>query len=113
MIKSVRSRAIEERLEIYKEQRIDNQSKWYVSKSAFNKRRAKQWFWVSVILHSSAVVMLLFRIKNAGIGLPIEVLATSASAALTWLQAKKPQCWKRPVNAGLMERRWRYLWKFS
>lgn len=89
VMKGIRSRAIEERLEIYKQQRIDNQSKWYALKSAFNKRRAKQWFWVSVFLHSSAVVMLLYRIKNPTSSLPIEVLATSASAALTWLQAKK------------------------
>ena len=25
----------------------------------------------------------------------------------------EPCCWKRPVNAGPMERRWRYLWKFG
>jgi selenide,water dikinase len=29
------------------------------------------------------------------------------------VEDNEPQCWKRPVNAGLMERRWRYLWKFS
>ena len=33
--------------------------------------------------------MLLYRIQVPTITLPIEVIATSASAALTWLQAKK------------------------
>jgi hypothetical protein len=85
----IRSKSCGERLDIYKQQRIDNQSNWYALKSAFNKRRAKQWFWISIFLHSSAIVMLLYRIQNPIIGLPIEVIATAASAALTWLQAKK------------------------
>ena len=33
--------------------------------------------------------MLLYRIKNPGQGLPIEVVATAAGAVLTWLQGKK------------------------
>ena len=89
VMKDIRSKPIEERLEIYKIQRIDNQSNWYALKSAFNKRKAKQWFWVSVFLHSTAIIMLLYRIQNPIVGLPIEVIATAASAALTWLQAKK------------------------
>jgi hypothetical protein len=33
--------------------------------------------------------MLLYRIKDPSLSLPIEVIATAAGAALTWLQAKK------------------------
>jgi creatinase len=55
----------------------------------FNKRRAKQWFYVSVLLHSAAVAMLLYRIKDPVYSLPVEVVATAAGAVLTWLQAKK------------------------
>ena len=40
-------------------------------------------------VHSTAVFMLLYRIKEPGASLPIEVIATAASAVLTWLQAKK------------------------
>ncbi len=36
-----------------------------------------------------AIAMLLYRIKEPTISLPIEVIATAAAAALTWLQAKK------------------------
>lgn len=89
IMSSIRRKSIEDRLEIYKKQRIDDQANWYAMKSAFNKRKARQWFWVSVFLHSSAIAMLLYRIQMSTIALPIEVIATSASAALTWLQAKK------------------------
>lgn len=86
---SIRRLPVEKRLEIYQEQRIDNQANWYAKKSQINKRRSKQWFWVSVALHSIAVVMLLYRIRDPQIMLPVESVAVAAGAVLTWLQAKK------------------------
>lgn len=88
---NVRGLPISERLELYVTQRIQNQINWYWLKSGFNKRRAQQWFWVSVSLHSIAILMLLYRIKEPAFSLPVEVVATAAGAALTWLQAKKTQ----------------------
>lgn len=88
-MKAVRNLPLSERIDTYKKERIDDQSIWYSKKSQFNKRRAKQWFVVSIVLHSAAVLMLLYRIKEPTTSLPIGVIATSASAVLTWLQAKK------------------------
>ncbi|MBW2738535.1 MAG: DUF4231 domain-containing protein [Deltaproteobacteria bacterium] len=88
-MKRIRALSVAERLEIYKEQRIENQANWYSTKSLFNKRRAKQWFWVSVSLHAVAIAMLLYRINDPVYSLPVEVVATAAGAVLTWLQAKK------------------------
>jgi len=85
----IRALQLQERIGVYKEQRIQNQSNWYSVKSIWNKRRACQWFWVSVGLHSAAILMLLYRIKDPSIGLPVEVIATAAGVVLTWLQAKK------------------------
>lgn len=88
-MKEVRGLPVLERLSVYVEHRIQDQANWYWIKSRFNKRRAKQWFWVSVALHSIAILMLLYRIKDPSFSLPVEVVATAAGAALTWLQAKK------------------------
>ncbi len=88
-MRQIRLLSTEERLGIYKIQRIDNQANWYALKSQYNKQKAQQWFWASVALHLIAVIMLLYRIKDPMQGLPIEVVATAAGAALTWLQAKK------------------------
>ena len=85
----IRSLSWQERLTIYKDDRIDNQSVWYSKKSQFNKRRARLWFITSIILHILAIFMLLYRIKDPILSLPIEVIAAAASAVLTWLQAKK------------------------
>lgn len=86
---AVRNLPLEDRLEIYREQRVNNQATWYSLKSQFNKLRARQWFWVSVVLHATAILMLLYRIKDPTLGLPVEVIATAAGAVLTWLQANK------------------------
>ena len=86
---TIRSLSWEERLVIYKNDRVDNQSVWYSTKSLFNKRRAKQWFAASIVFHSIAILMLLYRIKDPKASLPIEVVAAAASAVLTWVQAKK------------------------
>lgn len=85
----IRKLSVEERLLLYKEQRIDNQANWYSLKSLFNKRRAQQWFWASVALHTTAIAFLLYRIKEPTLSLPVEVVATAAGAVLTWLQSKK------------------------
>lgn len=88
-MKAIRDLPVSDRLAIYVESRIQEQANWYWLKSGFNKRRAKQWFWVSVALHSIAIMMLLYRIKDPSLSLPVEVIATAAGAAITWLQAKK------------------------
>lgn len=88
-MKEIRGLNVVERLALYKTQRIDDQARWYSTKSQFNKRRARQWFWVSVALHALAILLLLYKIIVPGLDLPIEVVATGAGAVLTWLQAKK------------------------
>lgn len=89
IMKKVRSCTVAERLSVYIDQRVQNQVEWYWHKALFNKRRAQQWFWVSVFLHAAAIAMLLYHIKDPAFLLPVEVIATAAGAALTWLQAKK------------------------
>lgn len=88
-MKNVRGLPLPERLNVYTKDRIDDQSAWYSKKSQFNKQRATQWFVVSVSLHAMAVIMLMYRIKDPTVSFPIEVVATSATAVLTWLQTKK------------------------
>jgi uncharacterized membrane protein YbhN (UPF0104 family) len=88
-MQTVRAQTLIERMKIYQEQRISNQAAWYSKKAIFNKRRALQWFCISIALHATAIGMLLYRIKEPHASVPVEVIATAAGAVLTWLQAKK------------------------
>ena len=88
-MKHVRAGTVAERLAIYLSDRVQNQATWYGLKFIFNRKRARFWFWASVVLHLSAIVMLLLRVQNPALDLPIEVVAVAAGGVLTWLQAKK------------------------
>ena len=85
----VRKLPVSERLAIYQRHRVKDQADWYARKAQFNQACATTWFWISVLLHSAAIVLLLYRMLNPAANPPIETIATAAGAALTWLQAKK------------------------
>lgn len=88
-MRDIRALSTQKRLKLYVEQRIDSQARWYRNKALSNKHKANFWFWVSVALHTSAVVVLLAKAAKPSINLPTEALATAAGAVLTWLEAKR------------------------
>jgi hypothetical protein len=85
----VRDLPLEERLKLYRKERIINQSLWYSKKAKFNKRKSNLWFLITIGLHGLAIFLILYNIKEPQTKLPIEVIAVAASSVLTWLQAKK------------------------
>jgi len=88
-MKAVRAMTVAERLNVYRSDRIQNQADWYSVKAAFNKKRSLQWFCVAIGLHGMAILMLLCKINKPLLSLPVTVIATTASAVLTWFQTKK------------------------
>ena len=45
----IRALPLEERLDIYKKERVQDQATWYAKKAQFNKRKAKLWFVISIM----------------------------------------------------------------
>lgn len=88
-MRAIRELSVQDRLRIYISDRIQDQATWYSQKYLFNRKRAQQWFWGSVALHGIAIVMLLLRVQDHHLKLPVEVVAVAASGVLTWLQANK------------------------
>jgi len=78
-----------DRFEIYKIGRIDNQLEWYKKKTAWNRKRSRQWLVVSIILNFAAIMLLLIKIAKPNLIMPIEIIAFLAGSALTWTQMKK------------------------
>ncbi len=85
----VRKLNLSERFEFYKKERIANQALWYSKKAKFNKNKSKLWFWATVVLHATAIILLLYNIYESKLKLPIELIAVTASSVMTWLQSKK------------------------
>lgn len=88
-MEAVRALPTKERVAIYRRERIEAQAHWYEKKAKANRTQARRWFWISVALHSIAIVLLVYRVSSPTQSLPIEVISTAAGAALTWLQSKK------------------------
>ncbi|ENA1795677.1 DUF4231 domain-containing protein [Flavobacterium psychrophilum] len=88
MIKA-RKLNLTERFDLYRQERITNQALWYTKKAKFNKSKAEFWFWTTVVLHTSAIILLLYNIYEPALKLPIELIAVAASSVFTWLQSKK------------------------
>lgn len=88
-MRQIRELPVKKRLEIYEEQRIEDQANWYSKKAQINKRKSRACFAASVVLHASAILMLLYKIKAPMMAIPVESVAVAAGAVLTWMQAKK------------------------
>lgn len=86
---SIRAMPLNERMSIYKNQRIADQRKWYVVRSASNKTASKRWMVATIGMYLFAV----FCINSPGLGLdaswmfdPAIVLVTSI---IGWTQIKR------------------------
>lgn len=89
IMRAIRKLPVQDRLAVYLSDRVQDQANWYSQKYLFNRRRAQRWFWSSVLLHGVAIGMLLLRVQDPKLHLPVEVIAVAATGILTWLQAKK------------------------
>lgn len=89
-MKSVRASKMADRKTYYLNNRIIDQLNWYKSKSAFNQKRAKQFFCLIILVTLLAIAFSIFRISNpTAEQWPTDIYIGIASALLGWNQAKK------------------------
>ena len=53
---AVRKLNIDDRIIVYRKERITNQALWYSNKANYNKDKSTLWFVVTVVLHSLAII---------------------------------------------------------
>lgn len=89
-MKDMRTKTIKDRKAFYVEYRIVEQLTWYLDKSEFNKKRAKQFFVLILISSGFAILFSILRI-NCPITehWPTDIFVAIVSALLGWNQAKK------------------------
>ena len=87
---NTRSLPLAERMQIYREHRIDNQRTWYAQKSNTNKTLGNRWFWVSVGLQAAAVLFVVLRIAEPTFKYwPTEMFVVAATSVFGWMQTKR------------------------
>lgn len=88
-MRTIRSLNNSERLNFYIDQRINNQSSWYMKKTLSYKKKSRNWFILLILLHIAAIFFLLYQVMDISFKFPIEILTVGAGVVISWIQAKK------------------------
>jgi hypothetical protein len=87
----IRSLQWEDRLNVYREYRIDDQRKWYAKKARSNDKIGNYWFYGLIIVHVIIIVCLIIKISKPELPLPADTFIVIAGGIVTWTQVKKYQ----------------------
>jgi hypothetical protein len=86
----LRDLSIENRIEYYVKNRIDEQRAWYARKARANSRLYKLWIAVVLLLYGAGTAMTIGRaIAPDFTILPIDLIVVLAGCGLGWMQLKK------------------------
>ncbi|MGF7008923.1 DUF4231 domain-containing protein [Aminobacter sp. BE322] len=85
----LRNKNLDERKNIYLEDRIRDQREWYKKKAKFNKKAMNIWIFVCIFVYVSATSLVLLRIKFPDNFVPTEPIIVIASSIVGWMQIKK------------------------
>ncbi|MFC3603545.1 DUF4231 domain-containing protein [Deinococcus soli (ex Cha et al. 2016)] len=88
----IRNLNFEDRKNIYLNERVINQKKWYYAKADFNNSRAGSWYFVILAMQFTGVIFSIVGILNQNMEFNIlSLIAALISASIAWLQIKRHQ----------------------
>jgi len=86
----IRDMPLNDRIDFYRKNRIDEQRKWYAKKASDAKKQSCFWFSLLIICQLIAIAFIIFRVAYPNFGYwPAEIFVVSASVVLTWIQIKR------------------------
>jgi hypothetical protein len=86
----VRNLPLKDRIQVYRDHRINEQKRWYAGKSTLNKSQGRIWFVALVTFQGAAIIFTLLRIAHPEWRYwPTEVFTVAAASALGWIQVKR------------------------
>jgi hypothetical protein len=88
-MREVRALDFAGRRQIYREERIADQQRWYFEKARWNDHRARAWVLVSIVLEISGLVgaaLAAFGWVDFGL---LGFLAAAAASVIAWIEAKQ------------------------
>lgn len=103
-MKKIRNKSLQERMEFYLLNRIQNQIDWYASKADTNKNKYEFWFWGVIVAQVLSIISIIFLIIYPDFQFNFVGFLTTLSASfLSWLQVKKYQENKEAYTTALSE----------
>lgn len=87
---TLRAKPLQERMSMYREQRVNNQLTWYARKAKFNRNASRWAFGFLILANAIALGFAIAKIRYTEIPYwPTDAFVTLAACALTWMQAKR------------------------
>lgn len=89
VMETMRSQSLENRWNIYMQDRVSEQLAWYAKKANFNKGMYNKFFWALIFVNSIAVLCAIFRIIfSEQTFWPTDIFVATSASLLSWMQAK-------------------------
>lgn len=86
----IRKLDLKHRKDLYDDQRIQEQRKWYANKASINRRSAGTWVLIGIAAYTTAILLSLARLEfQEWQTWPIGPIITFASLVIGWTQIKK------------------------
>jgi hypothetical protein len=86
----IRKLDLKHRKDLYDDQRIQEQRKWYANKASINRRSAGTWVLIGIAAYTTAILLSLARLEFQEWQIwPIGPIITFASLVIGWTQIKK------------------------
>lgn len=100
----IRGLSLNERLEIYRKERIEDQIDWYTNKANYNEQKYKRWFLIIIFAQIMALGWAVSLIVNPECNWNmVGLFSTIAASAISWLQVKQHQELKQAYTITVFE----------
>jgi hypothetical protein len=88
-MRNLRAKPFSDRKKTYIQLRIEDQQRWYASKTNFNSKNARRWSFHVALLESGAIVLAIVRVGGGPEFDWSGILAVASAAAVAWLQSRQ------------------------
>jgi hypothetical protein len=88
----VRNLSLQERIDLYEKERVDDQQNWYNRKAKLNQRSSTLWFVGLILLNIAALGFAAGKIAQPTVNYwPTDILVAAAASVMAWIQTKRFQ----------------------
>lgn len=91
-MQAVRGLSLQERVDLYEKERVEDQQGWYSRKAGENTTSSKRWFGSVISLNVLALAFAAAKVVFPTVNFwPTDILVAAAASVMAWLQTKRFQ----------------------
>lgn len=90
-MRRLRTAPLADRIARYRTERLEQQNAWYARKAEYNRRRARLWFGIAIVLQAIGLVLAALKAFDVVDVDLLGIIATAAASASAWLQTRDHQ----------------------